>query len=252
MITRIVIKFKYDVDVRPNSTLATLFQGVLMECITDDFADKMHISSIHPYSQFISSCDGCVLWTVTALNIEARKNIIDVLASDSFVSVEIKHKNITLDVEEKNIYEISYNQLLDKYYLCGKSCRYITLNLFTQTAFKSNGKYIIMPDSKLIFNNLVRKYDSVSDNTEIFDDTLAEYIKNHTEIVEYNLKSRKFAMEGITIPSFSGIIKIKLSGNTEFICLCNMLLDFAQYSGIGIKTAMGMGASIITNTGGAI
>lgn len=237
---------------RPNSTLAPLFQGLLMDMIPEEYAYSMHASSLHPYSQYITADGDSVRWTINALNSSAKENITDILLSDSFKTAEISYKNAVLHIKDKSISQISYSELLDKYYLRGESCRYISYEFLTQTAFKSNGKYVIMPNSELILNSLVRKYDSVSESVQMQDDALSEYIKDHTEIVEYGLRSRKYAMEGISIPSFTGFVKIKLSGNPEFISLCNMLLDFAQYSGIGIKTAMGMGAGRITNTGGVI
>lgn len=252
MITKLKIKFLHDPEIRPSAVLAPLFQGILMEKIPEEYAVSMHTSSLHPYSQYISSEDGAVVWNVTALDNSAKFNITDVLLNDSFTSAEIRHKGTTLYISEKSVEHIKYSDLLDKYYIRGESSRYITFEFITQTSFKSNGKYVIMPASELILNSLVRKFDAVSESLKLYDDSLMDYIKNHTEIVEYNLRSRKFPMEGISIPSFIGSVRIKLSGNPEFISLCNMLLDFAQYSGTGIKTAMGMGAGIITNTGGVI
>ncbi|MBR6599607.1 MAG: CRISPR system precrRNA processing endoribonuclease RAMP protein Cas6 [Oscillospiraceae bacterium] len=223
-----------------------------MELVAEEFAYQMHVSSIRPYSQYVTANENSIVWTVTALNKSAQTNIIDTLADSKFTSITLTHKNVTLKVHKKEILPVSYSELLDKYYIRRESNRYITLKFSTQTSFKSNGKYIIMPDSSLILNNLIRKYDSVCESVSIYDDTLKEYINQNTEIVEYNLRSCKFAMEGVTIPSFTGTVKIKLGGNQEFICLCNMLLDFAQYSGTGIKCAMGMGACEIINTGGAI
>lgn len=252
MITKLQILFEPNEKLRPDSCLASLFQGVLMQKVSEQFAAQMHISAVRPYSQYITNCDDRIVWTVCTLNKNTRKNIIDILLSDSFRTVCLDNKNITLKAEEKKLTEVSYSELLDKYYLHGESSRYISLQFLTQTAFKRNGKYVIMPDSQMILNNLIRKFDCVCEQNEIYDDMLAEYITEHTEIVEYCLRSRKYSMEGITIPSFTGTVKLKLGGNKEFICLSNMLLDFAQYSGIGIKTAMGMGACQIVRTGGTL
>ena len=252
VITKLTIKLKPDKELPLNSTFGSLFQGVIMEKTDHEYADYLHQSALHPYSQFIKPDGDCLIWTVNALNRTAAEKITGQLLSDNFTDVFIKHKDVSFHIVEKKTESRSYAELLDKYYLRGESCRYMTLNFLTQTSFKSNGRYIIMPDAEMILNNLVRRYDSVSETTEIYDDTLKEYINKHTSIVEYSLRSRKYAMEGVTIPSFTGWVRIKLGGNPEFISLCNMLMDFSQYSGTGIKTGMGMGACLITNTGGAI
>ena len=61
-------------------------------------------------------------------------------------------------------------------------------------------------------------------------------------IVGYNLRSRTFHLEGIRIPSFIGNITIRIGGNKQFVNLINMLCECGKYSGVGIKTAIGMGA----------
>lgn len=57
-------------------------------------------------------------------------------------------------------------------------------------------------------------------------------------------------MEGITIPSFIGSVKLKCTGNRKFRSLVNMLLKFGEYSGAGIKNSMGMGAIKVRDQGG--
>ena len=223
-----------------------------MEKIDTAYADELHISQAHPYSQYITGEDGCVVWNINALDDQSADNIIRVLSSDTFDKAELKSKDITLHVVSKELDTLSYDDLLNEYYLDGKSTRYITIRTITPTAFKSNGRYVIFPTSELILNSIARKYDAFSGSTSILDEQLSYYIEENTDIVEYDLKSVKFSLEGITIPSFFGTVKIKLSGNREFICLMNMLLRYGEYCGTGIKTSLGMGAYKIIHTGGMI
>ena len=77
---------------------------------------------------------------------------------------------------------------------------------------------------------------------EMYDeDVLEELVKNST-IVNYKLNSTYFQMEGIRIPSFRGKIGIKISGTDTIAKYARFLAEFGEYSGVGIKTAMGMGA----------
>ena len=52
-------------------------------------------------------------------------------------------------------------------------------------------------------------------------------------------------MEGIKIPSFVGEVTIRINGPEQMVNLANMLLKYGQYSSIGIKSAMGMGAVLV-------
>jgi CRISPR-associated endoribonuclease Cas6 len=49
-------------------------------------------------------------------------------------------------------------------------------------------------------------------------------------------------MEGVKIPSFVGKITFRMHGAQTMTNLAQMLFRFGEYSGIGIKTALGMGA----------
>ncbi|WP_155267774.1 CRISPR-associated endoribonuclease Cas6 [Ruminococcus albus] len=224
----------------------------MMEKIDTVYADHLHVSVVHPYSQYITNEDGCVVWNIHTLDDASSKNIIAVLNSDSFTSAELKSKDMQLSVVSKDYRETSCEELLRKYYLENNSTRYVTIRFITPTAFKSNGKYVIFPTSKLILNSLAKRYDCFSQDSAISDELLFDYIEKQTDIVEYDLKSVKFSLEGITIPSFIGTAKLRFSGSREFICLMNMLMRYGEYSGTGIKTSLGMGAYKIINTGGMI
>ena len=252
MITSLKIKFGGNAEIVPNSRLAAVFHGVMMEMISVDYAEYLHLSQVHPYSQYITGENNCIVWNINTLDKNSAENIIGVLDSDDFKNAELKSKSVKLNVISKEYSEIGYDDLLNEYYLGGRSARYITLRFITPTAFKSSGKYIIFPTSKLILNSIAARYDMFAGSTSVGDEHLAEYIEKYTDIVEYDLKSVKFSLEGITVPSFVGSVKIKLSGSREFICLMNMLLRYGEFSGTGIKTSLGMGAYKIINTGGTI
>jgi CRISPR/Cas system endoribonuclease Cas6 (RAMP superfamily) len=54
---------------------------------------------------------------------------------------------------------------------------------------------------------------------------------------------QKFALEGTRIQAFRGSYTLAFKGNLMSRKIMCMLGEFAQYSGIGIKTALGMGAT---------
>ena len=59
-----------------------------------------------------------------------------------------------------------------------------------------------------------------------------------------------FHLEGIKIPSFVGNITLKINGTRQFVNLINMLCEFGVYSGVGIKTAIGMGSIGVSQKSG--
>ena len=78
--------------------------------------------------------------------------------------------------------------------------------------------------------------------TEISGENLLEELEQHIQIIQYNLRSTFFYMESIKIPAFIGKIKIKINGPQAMVNLVNFLLAYSEFSGIGIKCGMGMGA----------
>ena len=47
--------------------MASLFHGALMELLPSEYADKLHLSQLHPYVQHLEYRDGEWYWIVCAL-----------------------------------------------------------------------------------------------------------------------------------------------------------------------------------------
>ncbi|MBQ9869322.1 MAG: CRISPR-associated endoribonuclease Cas6 [Ruminococcus sp.] len=235
-----LIKFKLHTGENDFSlNMASLFHGYLSKTIDPDYANSMHMTGLHPYSQCITQeCDS-YYWTVTTLNKEAFQSIIKPLKDIKKVVLTKKELEIPIEcIEEK---QITYAQLFEQNYFNTQSSNYIKLLFESPTSFKADGKYINMPSSSRILASLVRKYDAFSSSTQISDKMLEEHILNNTDISSYSLRSCSFALEGVKIPSFKGSLTIRTFGSKTFSCFVNMLADFAEYSGCGIKTGIGMG-----------
>ena len=120
--------------------------------------------------------------------------------------------------------------------------KYIEVIFETPTAFKRNGKYVFYPELHLLYQSLMNKYSASSENMSMIDEETLLQIENNSEIVRYRLQSIPFPMEGINVPGFIGSIRIRFSGTETMMRYIRLLLRFGEYSGVGIKTAIGMGA----------
>lgn len=250
MISQIQLNLTTNADIKLGNYLAPLFQDVLMELIHTEYAQELHASGLHPYSQYVMKTQQGLRWVVSALDPCARSEMIGALADISLTELTVRRKDAKFHISGRALEEHSYDELVNRYYLDEPCSAYITVEFLTPTAFKSNGGYVIFPTAQLILNSLVKKFDSCSPSSKVGDELLSDYIAQNTAIVEYSLRSTKFPMEGITIPSFIGSVKLKCGGSREFRSLVNMLLKFGEYSGVGIKNSMGMGAVKIRENGG--
>jgi len=240
MIASIKINLVVSEQMNINTNMSSLLHGFIMENISSEFAEKMHLSNLRPYSQsLIKTREGKWIWKVNTLNDYAYDNII--LKLKEIESIYLKYKDMTINVESNEIITTNFDELFEKNYFENANSRYIDIEFLTPVSFRSSEKYVNIPKISLLMSSLINKYDFSSDTTSIYnEDLIAEMLKN-IEILRYNLRSIVFCLEGVEIPSFIGKMTLKINGSRNIANLCNMLFEFGQYSGIGIKCALGMG-----------
>ena len=237
---RLVIELENNKEIPYNYSLSTAFQGYLMDLIDEKFAEKMHSSGYHPYSQFVTVSDGKIKWTVNVLDKEAEMYIVNRLLEDDIKSVHINKLDDDLCIVNKDYSVTTYEDLFKECYFKNDS-RYIEVRFLTPTAFKQNNRYQFFPGIKLIFQSLMMKYDASSCENVIFDEELLKHFEENLEIVSYNLRSTSFFVNTNKIPAFTGRLVFKANGPMQMANLAYLLLRFGAYSGVGIKSGMGMG-----------
>ena len=200
-----------EIDYKNSSNL----QGVIMENIDNEYADILHTQGYNPYSQYVYTKDNKVIWCINTLDEKAYDKIIQRLLDDKF-----------------------YNVKGDKYY---------NIQFITPTSFKSNGRYMIFPDLRLMYKSLMKKYSASSTDMDMYDEDTLEQLIESSEITRYRLQSTVFPLEGVVIPSYKGSLSIRLHGNDTISRYARLLFSFGEYSGIGIKSSIGMGALKLLN-----
>ena len=223
---------------RLNTQMSSLFHGTLMETLDEDFAAYVHESMMHPYSQHLERRDDDWYWVINSLSgrsdtairqgMKGRESIY-LSRRDMNVPIE-KSKDVTLSDEE--LKSIFYNEDHDGYF---------HLRFLTPTAFKRRGEYLFIPDLFCIYQSLMNRYDSVA-NEGFHDEDALQELTERSRIIRYNLRSTVFSLEGVRIPSFLGAVTIKLDGTMTMKRFTHMLFRFGEFSGVGIKTSLGMGA----------
>lgn len=222
-------------------------QGILMEQIRADYAGQLHEQGLKPYSQ-------CLLigeekeWVVKTCTQDAYQEMIVPLLEPQFTQFIIEKKNIQINIKKKTLNTVKKKELMDEFYADACS-HYLNLEFLTPTAFKSSGKYMIMPELRYIYQSLMKKYSASSENMEMYDDETLEQLIDSSSIIQYKLRSTSFPVEGVNIPSFKGEICIKIAGTNTMAKYARLLARFGEYSGVGIKSAMGMGALKIKERG---
>lgn len=224
---------------------SSLLQGVIMESIDTKYAQELHEQILRPYSQYIRYENGKNIWYIKALNYQAYDGIIKKLLNENFQRFILEHNETEVRIIKKDIRIISKKTLFEEFYSSAAKRTYM-IEFKTPTAFKKDGKYFFWPDISNIYGSLMRKYDATSEESMMeYKETFEQLVEN-THIVSYNLNTTNFSLEGIRIPSFMGNIVVHINGPQTMVNFARMLFEFGEYSGIGIKTAIGMGCVQVT------
>lgn len=215
------------------------FHGFLMEQLTYQDAEYFHQDGFKPYSQAIYKKEDNYFWQVNTLNKEAFAIINQALFELEYI--HIKNKNSKYQIIKKQVETIGLDEFSKYYLTLGSPNRYINIAFETPCSFKSSGVYTHIPDVRLLIQSLLNKFEHTNTDFEFKSQDLLEEIQTRVTIDSYNLRSRKFHLEGITIPAFQGRLSLNVRGPDNLKNLLHLLVAFGQYSGLGIKTALGMG-----------
>ena len=239
MLSTLEIKLQPKTNFVVSHHTAPLFHGALMELIAPDYSDYLHRQGLKPYSQSLGT--GC--WHINALNQVAHEQIVMALAEKKNESVKIKNRNVEFAILDKSIVrQTSYVALADEYYLRRTPENKLVLNFNTPTTFKVNGEFSIQFELRNFWQSLLNKWNAFATGISLQDENILDHLVAHSKVIGYNLRSTKQVVEAAKINSFSGEVCILLFGPEQLKRLANLLAAFAEFSGVGAKTGLGMGA----------
>jgi CRISPR-associated endoribonuclease Cas6 len=117
----------------------------------------------------------------------------------------------------------------------------ITLEFAAPTAFKSREMQMPAPLPGLVFGSLLDRWNAVSP-VQLPDDVRA-FAEDAVAISQYNLRSAavRYKQNSVLIGGVGTATYRALGGDRYWLACLNLLADFALYSGVGVKTATGMG-----------
>ena len=220
--------------------MSSLFHGALMERIPGSYASFLHESRMHPYSQHLERKDGQWYWVINTLDKMSGEVIREALSAEEELPLQKRDMTVRLSLAcEKNL---SYRELKN-IVQTGDAETFYRIRFITPTSFKRQGEYLLFPELFCIYQSLMNRFDSITGMELCNEDVLME-LTNNSRIVQYQLKSTSFSLQGVRIPAFTGTILIKINGTVLMKRFANMLFHFGDYSGVGIKTSLGMGSII--------
>lgn len=224
--------------------MGSILQGALMEIIGVETSKKLHGEGLRPYSQFVyfDKNRNLPIWRVNVLNDWAREKILVPLTPQR--QIFLRHKNYRVNLlQHKIISEESYENLAEHFMSNNVPIsKGIEIDFITTASFRRDGRYVIFPEIYLILQSLLNRWNNFSTAFTVEGEELPRVLSNFLNVKEYNFYSQVFLLEHQKFNGFCGRMTANFEGDATTNKLLGLLFEYANYCGIGIKTALGMGA----------
>lgn len=245
MLQKITLQCTYDGEAKASYHWGSLLHGAMMELLPKETADKLHEINLRPFSQYVLPQQGNkLIWNIGLWGDEIPEAVAQAVMPVS--SIEIKHKGIRLEVVASERRKQSERDFFSRFFNTNTPCRRYEMEFLTPCTHKSGGEYVLFPTPELIIQNLYMRFGAFSQDFSLDDDATITQLAENLRIVRYSLRSARYHLEGTQVNGYTGRVTISISGPEQLARLAGMLISFAEYGGVGIKTSLGMGGCIVT------
>ena len=154
----------------------------------------------------------------------------------------LKQKRGHIYIQNRTILEeTSYEDLMAKFWSGEVEYTQAKLRCVTTTSFKVDQQYTIFPEAFRIYRYLLRQWNQFTTFEMMDSDDLLAALESATFIRDYNLRMGMYGLEGVKIRGFRGEIVMQFKRNLVMQRILSLLTYYSQFTGLGIKTALGMG-----------
>ena len=241
-----VIEFDIHLDTGQKivQSLGNVLHGVIMSCISTEYATFLHTTQIPPYHQYVyyDKERHTSVWRIAALSAESINKLITPLWN-IFSSIRLTQKNGSLIIDDRRVVlETDYASIAQSFLGDVKQYKKLDLTFMTPTSFKVNQAYAIFPDIEKIMRSFLKKWNAFSSSDVYDDEELFQAMCDNIYVAEYRMRLQKFYLEKTKIPGFQGNYTLICKRNMILSNLAAMLCYYGSIAGCGTKVALGMGA----------
>lgn len=241
---QMVVHFQTDKAI-PTAFWGSLLHGMLMQKLPEAWGDKMHNDGLHPFGQWVEPLQGReFLWHINLLDDALADALAPLVQPDTAWACE--HLQDTFHIAKVDRTRLTVQDYVKPFFLEQDVARRWQLRFRTATTHKTQGEYALYPTVELIGQSLQRRFCLLDANSVLADAEALEHILTHTRIARYRLQSCTYPLEGARVQGYVGSVELALKGPESLARLAGMLFSFARWSGVGVKTALGMGGCEVT------
>ncbi len=228
---------------RLHQSFGSILHGALMEYAHADFAAAMHKAALRPFSQYVyyDKAAERAVWRIAALTGEAAEEISHVFNAMP-QNLYLKQKDYVVQLSKPQLVKkVAYTELAQHFFTMPQPPCRLEFTFLTSVSFKAFGSYKIYPDNVYIFRSLLKRWNTFSGGILLEEENLAEHLAQAAKVISYNLSLQQYSVGGAPIDAFKGRYSLLLHGTAPANRIAALLAAYAEYAGIGIKTALGMG-----------
>jgi len=224
------------------SNLGVKLHGFIMSRIDSDYAKRLHNPREHtPFSLFVFDSGEGFICRISTLTDEASQ-ILDAMQNVG----KIKVYGITEPLTIENM--IRSNPIVRQDIVRIVTKKKYVLNFITPAVYKKDGKFCNMPELYRYFRTVVEKINRF-ESMDIEYRDIAEIFESYLKVGEYRYESSSYLLGGYIIPAMIGGASISIAARKEESDnkpeILRLLLGYATFSGVGGKTSLGMGGTLL-------
>lgn len=224
----------------PRPEWAYRLYAALLADAPPEFGAWVHQNAVAPVSQFFVPQGGRWRWTVNLLGEDCASVLSPCLETRETYYLDKERVSLRVTGLERHTVED-----VDALFALAEAHGGVphTLRFRTPTAFKSQKRYVSLPSPWLLMQNLVNCWNGCIAHCPIDDEDGQglRALADGLSFSRFRLESSVYRLKGSGVPGFTGELTVENRLQGFHRQLADALLIFASYSGVGIKTTLGMG-----------
>lgn len=123
-----------------------------------------------------------------------------------------------------------------------EAIRRFDLRFTTPTAFAQGGVTLPLPVPTLMFHSWLERWNNFAP-VYLGGDELITYLTNAVMLKHHNIKTRSWQLQRGYVNGFVGDVTLQIFNHVDPLLanVANLLVQYSQFTGTGIKTRLGMG-----------
>ena len=228
----------------PSIQWGSMLHGLLMESLPAPWPEELHLDEFRPFSQWVEVKSAeQFIWHIASLQDDLSDSLENLFAEQK--EYMLKYNSTKLVIEEIVRTHRSMAEYMKSFFLADEACPGVFMTFRTPTTHKTMGQYAAFPSVELIAGYLRKKLCAIAPDFALADDEAFEQVLQHTRLQRYKLESARYQLEGTGVIGYAGRIELRFFGPDPLKRLAGALFAFANWTGVGIKTTLGMGGCVV-------